>query len=109
MANNIQNETFQPSVAFHPGETLKEKLEEMNMTVESFSVATDIPAYMIEDILYARSSVTTDIALAFEEATHIPAHFWLNTQHSYDEYMLKNKPSSFRFRLSNLRRVAAVF
>ena len=109
MVNNIQNETFQPCVAFHPGETLKEKLEEMNMTAESFSAATDIPSYMIEDILCARSSVTADIALAFEEVTNIPAHFWLNTQHNYDDYMLKNKPSSFRLRLSNLRRVAAVF
>ncbi len=105
----IQNDKFQPSVAFHPGETLKEKLGEMDMTVESFSAATDIPSYIIEDILCARTSVTADIALAFEEVTHIPARFWLNTQHSYDDYMLKNKQSSFKFRLSNLRRVAAIF
>lgn len=41
MATTINNYT--PSVVFHPGETLADKLEEMGMGVKEFAVRTSKP------------------------------------------------------------------
>ena len=38
-----------------------------------------------------KSSVTSDMAVAFESVTKIPAHFWLNIQRGYDEYVARQK------------------
>jgi len=37
------------------------------------------------------SSITPDMAVQFESVLKIPAHFWLNSQHSYDEYIAREK------------------
>ena len=35
--------------------------------------------------------MTSDMAVAFESVTKIPAHFWLNIQRGYDEYVARQK------------------
>jgi addiction module HigA family antidote len=82
---------FVPSVAFHPGETLSEKLKEMGMSVKEFAVKTSIPEKTILAIINGSSSITSDMAIAFEIVTRIPAHFWLNKQRSYDGYVARTR------------------
>lgn len=82
---------FIPSVVFHPGETLKEKLEETKMGVKEFAVRTTKPDKTIIAIIKGDSSITPDMAVAFESVTKIPAHFWLNQQRSYDEFKAREK------------------
>lgn len=90
---------YHPIMAFHPGETLAEKLSEMNMSLTEFATQAGIPVFIVEAIVAGNMSITTDMALAFEQVTQIPAHYWLNAQHSYDEYILQNIASNFRVRL----------
>ena len=104
----MEPEVFTPTVYFHPGETLKEKLEEMSQTTQQFAQATELPVTIIDAIIDGTYSISADIALAFEQSTQIPASYWLRAQHAYDDYILKNKPSSYKSRLASLRRVAAV-
>lgn len=85
-----QNQYF-PPVVFHPGETLMEKLEEMGMGPKEFALRTGKPEKTISAILNGDSSITADMAVRFENATQIPAHFWLNSQRSYDEYIARLK------------------
>jgi addiction module HigA family antidote len=80
---------FVPPVAFHPGETLSEKLKEMGMSVKEFAIRTSKPEKTIFAIIKGNSSITSDMAVAFEIVTRIPAHFWLKKQRSYDEYMAR--------------------
>ncbi len=82
---------FVPPVAFHPGETLSEKLKEMGMSVKEFAVRISKPEKTIFAIINGSSSITSDMAVAFEVVTHIPAHFWLNKQRSYDEYVARTR------------------
>ena len=91
---------YQPIKAFHPGETLAEKLQELEMSVSDFSAQAGLPAFMVESIIAGTMSVTADMALAFEQVTLIPAHYWLNAQHNYDEYLLSTEASSYRSRLA---------
>ena len=85
-----QNQYF-PSVVFHPGETLAEKLEEMEMGPKEFALRTGKPEKTIIAVLNGKSSITPDMAVQFENVTKIPANFWMNHQRGYDEYIAREK------------------
>lgn len=80
---------FIPSVAFHPGVTLAEKLKEIDMSIKEFALRASKPEKTIHAVIKGESSVTSDMAVAFESVTRIPAHFWLNKQRNYDEYQAR--------------------
>jgi len=75
-----------PQIQFHPGETLAEKLEELGIGLKEFSVLTDIPEKTIIAGMSAKSSITPEMAIQFEQVLKIPAYFWLNHQSEYNEY-----------------------
>ena len=85
-----QNQYF-PSVVFHPGETLAEKLDEMEMGPKEFALRTGKPEKTIIAIVNGKSSITPDMAVQFENVTRIPANFWMNHQRGYDEYIAREK------------------
>ena len=85
-----QNQYF-PQSHPHPGETLEEKLKEMGMGPKEFAVRSGKPERTIIAILKGQSAITPDMAVQFENITKIPAHFWMNHQRSYDEYIARMK------------------
>lgn len=85
-----QNQYF-PQSRPHVGETLSEKLQEMEMGPKEFALRTGKPEKTITAILKGDSSITPDMAVQFENVTKIPAHFWMNHQRSYDEYVARKK------------------
>lgn len=88
MANINQ---YFPQVAFHPGETLSEKLAELEMGPKEFSVRTGKPEKTIITIIKGQSSITAEMAVQFEHVLKIPAHFWLELQRNYDEFVAREK------------------
>ena len=76
---------------YHPGCTLREKLEEMQMSVKEFAVRTTKPEKTINAVLNGTSSLTPDMAIAFEAVTLIPAYLWMNLQREYDEFVARKK------------------
>ncbi|CAL1521270.1 hypothetical protein [Chitinophaga sp. MM2321] len=82
------NEYFPQSVP-HPGIDLAEKLEEWGWGPKAFAVRTGKPEKTIAAILNGNSGITADIAVLFENVLGIPAHFWLNRQSAYDEYVAR--------------------
>ncbi|HZJ79539.1 MAG TPA: ImmA/IrrE family metallo-endopeptidase [Dysgonamonadaceae bacterium] len=80
-----------PQSVSHPGETLEEKLKEMGMGPKEFAVRTDKPEKTIIAVMKGESSITADMAVLFESVTKIPAHFWLNSQREYDEFLARKK------------------
>lgn len=84
------NQYFPQSVS-HPGETLEEKLQEMGMGPKEFSIRTGKPEKTIFAIINGDSNITADMAVLFESVTKIPAHFWLNSQRHYDEFLARQK------------------
>ncbi len=85
-----QNKYFPQSVP-HPGETLAEKLEEMGMGPKEFALRSGKPEKTISAILKGDSSITPDMAVQFENVTKIPAHFWINYQRAFDEYIARER------------------
>lgn len=86
----IKNQYF-PQLVFHPGETLGEKLIEMGMGPKEFAIRTGKPEKTIIAVIKGDSSLTPDMAVQFESVTNIPAHFWMNSQRSYDEFIAREK------------------
>tara|TARA_R110002124_G_scaffold134495_1_gene297252 strand:+ start:3603 stop:4697 length:1095 start_codon:yes stop_codon:yes gene_type:complete len=82
---------YNPQSVLHPGITLAEKLEELNMGPKEFAVKSDKPEQTISAILKGESSITPDMAVKFENVTKIPVRFWLNNQQNYDEYIARVK------------------
>jgi len=85
-----QNQYF-PQSRPHPGETLEEKLQEMGMGPKEFAIRTGKPEKTIIAVMKGDSAITPDMAVQFESVTWIPAHFWINSQHHYDEYIAREK------------------
>ncbi len=90
-----RNEYF-PQTVHHPGETLKEKLEEMQMSQTEFSIRVGISEQIIFSIVNAKSAITDEIAILFEDILQIPAHFWTNSQRSYDKCLETNKSKNIK-------------
>ena len=80
---------YKPQIYFHPGETLAEKLEEMGLSPAEFAEFFDKSFKPINDVINGKTAINQDLAVLFETATKIPAHFWLNSQRDYDEFMQK--------------------
>ena len=88
---NEQYKLSKLAVAFHPGETLSEKLKEMGMSIKEFAVRTTKPEKTIIAVIKGTSSITSEMAVSFENVTKIPARVWLNKQRMYDEYLVRVK------------------
>lgn len=86
----IENQ-YVPQIAFHPGETLGEKLKEMGMGPKEFSVRAGKPEKTVIAILKGQSSITPEMAVQFEHVLQIPARFWLNMQRNYDEFIARKE------------------
>jgi len=82
---------YDPDTVLHPGETLSEKLSEMEIGPKEFAVRTDKPEKTISEILSGKSAITPDMAIQFEKVLRIPARFWLKNQADYDEYIARKK------------------
>lgn len=72
---NTPTNQYHPQIAFHPGETLSEKLEELGMGPKEFALRTRKPEKTVIAIMNAQSSITPEMAVTFENVLKIPAHF----------------------------------
>ena len=87
----MTTKTITLAKAYHPGITLDEKLKEERMSIKEFAVRTSKPEKTIIAVIKGESSITTEMAIAFENVTKIPAHFWISKQQLYDEYKARIK------------------
>ena len=68
----------------HPGEILKDELEEMGVSPMAFACQIDMPLNRISRIIAGKRSVTGDTALRFGLWFGTGPQFWLNLQEQVD-------------------------
>ena len=68
----------------HPGEVLKDELEEFGVSRTSFARQIDVPPNRISQIIAEKRSVTGDTALRFGHWFGVEPQFWLNLQSQFD-------------------------
>ena len=68
----------------HPGEILKDELEELGVTPTAFARQIDVPPNRISQIIAGKRSVTGDTALRFGHWFGVEPQFWMNLQTQFD-------------------------
>ena len=80
-----------PKSVSHPGITLDEKLKETGLSTKEFAGLISQAEETVNAIIKGNSPITQELAVAFEDVTKIPANFWINRQHNYDECIASSK------------------
>jgi len=70
--------------AIHPGEFLKEILEDRGVSQAQFARAVGVSAMRISHIVKGTRPVTAELALLFGRALGQSPQYWLNLQAAYD-------------------------
>lgn len=70
--------------AVHPGEILKDELDELEISPTEFARQIDVPANRISQIIAGKRAVTGDTALRFGHWFGTEPQFWLNLQSAYE-------------------------
>jgi len=68
----------------HPGEYLKEILEELNISQADLARTTGLSTMRISHVINGKRPVTAEMALIFGKAFGQTPQYWLNLQATYD-------------------------
>jgi len=68
----------------HPGEFLREILEDLGLSQVEFSRKIGVPAMRVCHVLSGNRPVTAELALLFGKAFGQSPQYWLNLQDSHD-------------------------
>lgn len=69
----------------HPGETLREVLEERNISQAELAYRAGVTGAYISNVINGKKSISTSLAKKLEYALGIKASLWNNLQKNYDE------------------------
>ena len=70
--------------AIHPGEFLREVLEELDLSQAQFARAISVSPMRISHVVKGTRPVTAELALLFGRALGQSPQYWLNLQAAYD-------------------------
>ena len=68
----------------HPGEILKDELEELGVTPTAFARQIEVPPNRVSQIIAGKRSITGDTALRFGHWFGVEPQFWMNLQTQFD-------------------------
>jgi HTH-type transcriptional regulator/antitoxin HigA len=81
--------TYQPDIVSLPGETLNDILEEKGMSQKELAQRMNRPEKTINEIIKGKAAITPDTALQLETVLQVPAHFWIQREALYQEYLAR--------------------
>ena len=70
--------------AIHPGEFLRETLDELGLTQAAFAEAIGVSPMRVSHLLKGDRPVTAELALRLGRALGQTPQYWLNLQSTYD-------------------------
>ena len=80
---------FSPDYTAAPGETLRQKLIELNITQTDLAARSGLSAKTVNQIIQGVAPLTTETALALERITGTPTAVWSRLESSYREALLR--------------------
>lgn len=75
--------------AFHPGEFLKEEIEERNMLKKDVANSLHILPHHLSEIFAGKRNISATLAVRLEKLLGISSHYWLGMQMEYDLFVAK--------------------
>ncbi|GAB1386301.1 HigA family addiction module antitoxin [Melaminivora sp.] len=89
--------------AIHPGEFLRETLDELGLTQTAFAQALGVSPMRVSHLLRGDRPVTAEMALRLGRALGQSPQYWLNLQTAYD---LKLAQAALKDELLTVRNLA---
>ena len=89
--------------AIHPGEFLRETLDELGLTQTAFAQALGVSPIRVSHLLRGDRPVTAEMALRLGRALGQSPQYWLNLQTAYD---LKLAQAALKDELLTVRNLA---
>ncbi len=83
MAKNMNGLSLE--FIIHPGETLKEVLEDRGMSQKELAFRTDVSEAHISSLINCQKDISVSFAKKLEYALDIDASFWINLQANYEK------------------------
>ena len=80
---------YMPNFAVHPGKTLQDILDSLQMTQVELSNRTGMAKETICDIVQGRNPITPDTAIKLSEVFGMSMSFWNNMQRNYEETLAR--------------------
>lgn len=68
----------------HPGEILREEMDELNLSARQLAAALHVPANRVTSILNEQRVITADTALRLAQYFGTTPEFWMNLQSAYE-------------------------
>jgi len=68
----------------HPGELLRDELEEIGVSLNELSRALRVPMNRISALVNGKRSITTDTAMRLARYFGTSPQYWINLQSAYD-------------------------
>lgn len=75
----------------HPGEILRDELEDLGLSANAMAQALDVPANRVSAILKGQRGVTADTALRLSRFFGTTPQVWMNLQKTYELRVAENK------------------
>lgn len=79
----IRNNRQHCSRAIHPGEFLREELQERGIKPDAFADAVGMPASHIDELICGKRNMTEALAAKLEKALGIPSYIWMSLHDGY--------------------------
>lgn len=73
----------EPDYAVAPGETLRDRLDELGMSQAELARRTGLTPKHVNQVLHGQASLSSDVAQRLEYATATPARWWLRLEADY--------------------------
>ncbi len=101
--NNSITRTTNGLPAIHPGEFLRETLDELGLTQTAFADALGVSPMRVSHLLRGDRPVTAELALRLGRALGQSPQYWLNLQTAFD---LKAAQVAMKGSLRSVRKLA---
>ena len=89
----MNNTCQEPAFATAPGETLLETIDALGMNQVELAQRTGLSKKTVNLIIKGNEPITQETALALEKVLRVPAHFWLNLDSRYREFLAREQES----------------
>ena len=80
----MNNHEFITDSPIHPGEHLRETIEEIGITQTDLANKMGLSRKVLNEIVNGKAPITTQTAISLERVLKTPAHVWSNLQQNYD-------------------------
>lgn len=85
------SESIHDLFTVHPGEYLKDELEELNISQNRLALEIRVPAARISEIIKGKRGITADTACRLARYFGTSVDLWLNLQTAYDKRVAMQK------------------